>query len=718
MKSAIEKRIYVFLLAIALALFLLLGRLYFLQIINGDNYLKRSESNFIQERIIAHSRGKLLDQDGKILVDNCLSYDLYVTFALLPDSLKTARIIGQSLNLSKKDLHLLNEEILLRANHEEGQEIHFRENVPLEQCQDLAEKLRTQLISGVNITFLENDRCTIALDCRDFPTRKRTYRRLKRLLTLSKEDFAERWQKAENRAQGLARFKPTLLLSDIGFDAYAQIENAISLGHLAGLSVVPSKRRRYVYGDLATHAIGFLNQVSLDELRENSGYRSGDYIGRRGIEASFEGDLRGADGIERVIVDAKGRRFNENWEEELLGDSRITESKSGRNIVLSINADLQKAAQSFFLGRSGSIIVMEVNTGFIRAMASFPSFDPNLIVSSDNQKALAELMNDKERPFRNKAVQDHYAPGSLFKPITGIAGLKKGLINTQSKHYCSGSYSIHKTTWRCFKREGHGMIALPEAIKVSCDNFFYELGHRLGIESLASVATDFGFGKKTGIDLIGETAGILPSRDYYMKRLGYLYPGAVVNMSIGQGDLTVSPLQIVVALAAIANGGKVLKPQLIEKILDESGEIVQTIEPEVRSLVSDNNGDFKEIIESMSHVTEPGGSAYGIRYRPDFADIASWIKKEDIKVVGKTGTAQVVKLSKLVKHVDAKDVQYEHRDHAWFEALYPEESPEIAIVVMTEHAGMGGAMSAPVAIRLMRTWEEIKRNKQKLGSGS
>ncbi len=521
----------------------------------------------------------------------------------------------------------------------------------------------------------------------------------------------ELWQKAQKKSQGLGRFKPSILLSDIGFDAYARIENGISLGTLAGVTVVPSQRRRYVYGDLATHVIGFVNQVSLADIQEKgTAYRGGDFIGRNGLEASYENVLRGEDGIERVVVDAKGRRFDEAWEQALLGGERITEPRPGESLKLSIDAGLQREVQELFTGVSGSVVVSEAATGFVLAMASFPGFDSNGLISADNSKFYQTLLKDKTKPLRNKAVQDHYAPGSIFKPITAIAGVNRKLVTSSYRHYCSGTYQIHKTIWRCFKREGHGPIALVDALKVSCDSYFYELGHRMGLDALSEVAQKFGLGEKTEIPLLGETSGILPSKEYYKRRHGYVAPGFVVNMAIGQGDLTVSPIQVAMAWGAIANGGTLYKPQIVKEIINDQGETVKTFESVIKSSLSDSSLRFDDILQGLSFVTEQGGSAQSLRYRPEFADIAKWLRDEKITVVGKTGTAQVVKLAKHVKHLyNLEEVPYEQRDHAWFVGVYPHDKPKIVVTVMVEHGGFGGSTGAPIAVRIMKSWHEKNR---------
>lgn len=704
------QKIFVFLLVIAAAFFILMCRLYYLQIIEGENFVKRSESNFVQERIVKHARGKILDTEGRALADNRLAYDVYVTFAMLPDSLKNLRLIGPVLNLSRAEISEIDRELVAWSQHGVDDSIILKTGVDKAACNKILEMARVSMISGVDVDWTIGARdptCQISINSDEFPSHHQTLNLLTTLLEHRQMTLLDDWQKAEKKAQGLGRFKPHLLVPDVGFDTYARIENAISLGKLFGVTVVSSQRRRYGQGSLATHTIGYLNQVSIADIQNRKHpYRSGDFIGRSGLESTFEDILRGTDGIERVVVDAKGRRFDEAWEESLLGGERFIEPTAGDSIKLSIDADLQRAAQDLFLGISGSVVIAEVQTGFILAMASFPTFDANALVSADNTKIFKDLLADKDRPLRNKAVQDHYMPGSIFKPVTGIAGLSKKLITPSSQHNCTGLYSIHKTTWRCFKREGHGPISLRDSLRVSCDGYYYELGHRMGLDGLAEVAQLLGLGKKTGIDLPSETSGLVPTRDYYKKRHGFVAPGNVVNLSIGQGDLNVSPIQMAVVYSALANGGSVYRPQLVKEVINEHGEVTKQFAAEVTSSVADASFDFQEIIDGMSNVTEPSGSAHSLRYRADFVDIAQWIKNDHVRIVGKTGTAQVVKLSKHIKHVDAKDMPYEHRDHAWFVGLYPAKQPQIVVVVMTEHAGMGGAVSAPVAVRLMKRWHD------------
>jgi penicillin-binding protein 2 len=302
-------------------------------------------------------------------------------------------------------------------------------------------------------------------------------------------------------------------------------------------------------------------------------------------------------------------------------------------------------------------------------------------------------------------LQEHYAPGSTFKAITAAAGLHEKEITETSSRACPGFFRLGRNSWRCFKREGHGPIALVRALQFSCDSYFYSLGYDLGPDRLSAMGRLFSFGARTGIDIGGESPGIMPDKAYYVRRFGAYTPGLVVNNAIGQGDVTVTPLQLAVAYAAIANGGKVMKPQLVRSVLDARGVVVEDHAPVQVADVGLSAHDLSLLKEALAHVTEAGGTAAGLLSRHDrYADMSAWLRESGMTIVGKTGTAQVVQLSKKVKHVRAEDVAYEQRDHAWFVGFAPYDRPEIVVVTMTEHGGFGGSTSGPVTAEVLRTW--------------
>lgn len=695
-----EKK-FTFLSFIPIIVFLILVcRLFYLQIIRGDYYLSRSESNFIQERLISHSRGLILDQTGAPLVDNRPSHDLYVTFSLLPDTYLTFKKMAPFLGYKKA-------KIMSAVNKTKSTKTAFvLTKLAYPSCRLFEEWLYTEHIPGVWVQD-----CSVHIDPALFPSRVLALKELTALLGLPSGEMKVYWEAAEKKAEGLGKYKPILLVGDLDFDSYARLEATISLGALPGLALFDSVKRRYVQGSLAAHALGYLNEISAEELIKKPEYRPGQRLGRRGIELMYESVLRGEDGFERMVVDAKGRRFSRNIEADWLGEDRIEPSIPGNNLILSLDLELQKAAERAFSGKAGSVVALEVGTGFILAMASFPTYDPNQIIARNNQKVFQALTKDSLKPWLNKAIQEHYAPGSTFKAVTAIAGFEHGLLKSSDRRYCNGLFHLGRASWRCFEREGHGSINVVDALKTSCDVFFYNLGYELGPDRLAETAKLLGFGRKTGVELDMEIPGIIPDRAYYQKRLGYYSPGLVVNSAIGQGDVTVTPLQLAVAYDAIINGGTLYKPQLVREIRDVNDQLIEKKHPIVVASLRESKKNLDLVQEGLSHVMEPGGTASSLLWRYDLPELSKWLRESGVHIGGKTGTAQVVRLSKAIKHLKPDQVSYLERDHAWFVGFAPADKPEIVVVTMTEHGGFGGTASAPVVAELVKVWFEKIRGR-------
>ncbi len=720
MKSSLEpafssRRVAVFSALIGAFFAVLVVRLYVLQVVRGGSYLAKSEENFIQERRIAHRRGLILDQTGQVLVDSRPSHDVMLTVAFLPDSGRALSQLLSPLGLPRGRIAELDKQVLAAVEPREQVQLLTVDDV--DDCDAIAARRLRFDTRGVVIERRE-DSCAVVVDAAEFPSRSAVLQRLRGLLSVSAADFKPRLDAALQKAAGLGRFKPILLLEDIGFVEYARLQQAISLGDLPGIDVTSSQRRRYRLGTRAAHILGYLNEIAPEELKRqeerlaagdanpsDATYVLGDLVGRKGLEAAYESRLRGRDGIERVVVDAKGRNRGLTWAQTLLGDERITPPTPGKSLVLSIDEQMQRAAEESFNGVAGSVVALEVDTGFVLAMASFPTYDPNVVAGPTAKAIKRQLDLDKNRPWTNKAIQDHYAPGSTFKAITAAAGLRNGLITETSSRQCPGFFRLGRASWRCFNRSGHGPIALVKALQFSCDTYFYSLGYDLGPDRLAETARMFSFGSRTGIDIGGESPGIMPDRPYYERRFGAYSPGLVVNNAIGQGDVTVTPLQLAVAYAAIANGGKVMKPQLVREIIDEYGNIVDEFTPVQVADVGLTPEVMALMNEALAHVTDPGGTASGLWWRRDrYAAMSQWLRDTGTVIVGKTGTAQVVQLSKNVAHVRAEDMPYEQRDHAWFVGYAPLERPEVVVVTMTEHGGFGGSTSGPVTAEVLRAW--------------
>jgi penicillin-binding protein 2 len=729
MKSSLEpafsaRRVSVFVVLIGLFFAVLEGRLYLLQVVRGESYLHKSEENFIQERRVAHARGLILDQSGKVLVDNRPAHDVTITAAFLPDSTRALNQLLTPLDLPRTTIAEFDRQIL------EGVESRARVTLTSvddeDDCDDISQRQARFDVRGVIIEPALTG-CTISVDAADFPSRAAVFRRLRDLLGLTAEEMKPRIELATMKSSGLGRFKPQVIFEDIGYVDYARILQAISLAEVPGIDVVSTQRRRYRLGSRAAHVLGYLNEVSPDELKKQDEriaageqaesdpvYVLGDLVGRKGVEAAYERLLHGTDGVERVVVDAKGRTKGTAWAEALLGDHRITPPTAGRTLVLAIDEDMQRTAEESFGGVAGSVVAIEVNTGYVLALASFPAYDPNAVTGSRAKGLKRQLDLDKNRPWTNKVIQDHYAPGSTFKAITAAAGLRNKLITETSTRACPGFFRLGRATWRCFNRTGHGAIALNKALQFSCDSYFYSLGYELGPDRLAETGRLFSFGSRTGIDIGGESPGIMPDRSYYERRFGSYSGGYVVNNSIGQGDVTVTPLQLAVAYAAIANGGKVMRPRVVREVLDERGNVIDEFLPEELSDVELSPVVLGLIQEALAHVTDPGGTASGLYWKKDrYADMSKWLRESGMTIVGKTGTAQVVTLSKSLQHVKAEDMPYEQRDHAWFVGFAPKEKPEIVVVTMTEHGGFGGSTSGPVTAEVMRTWFTKTRDSER-----
>lgn len=713
-----RQRIQLFSMFALSAFILLIGRVYYLQILKGTEYKAKSESNFIQEHRISHSRGLIYDSVGHVLVDNRPSHDVYVTFSFLPDSRRSLGPVADILNLSKEERQEIDKALLSAVRQKTDGRVLLRADVSAQGCASVEERAEEKSIFGVVVapkSMRPADGCDVFIEPFEFPSRAMVFHRLQEILGLTDEEMEKQLTKTMRRARGLGRFKPALLIQDIETDVYARIAVSASLGELPGVSMFDSQRRRYLEGTASAHVLGFTNELTSKELKKKKtrGYRLGDRIGRRGVEAAFEDELRGKDGVEHVVVDARGRLKSQQWARTLLQNNVGEASLPGRSLVLSLDHRLQAEAEQRFIGRAGAVVAIDVRTGFILAMSSFPTYDPNLMTGKQSGKIWKLLSRDADRPLTNKVIQDHYAPGSTFKTVTAVAGLTEGLINSRSVRSCPGFYRMGRTTWRCYNRGGHGPISLKHALQKSCDTYFYGLGHELGIDRLADVSRLLGFGAITGLGLEREIPGIIPDSAYYKKRFGAVSPGYVVNASIGQGDVAVTPLQLAVAYAAILNGGDVFRPQVVRALKNQWGE-TEKIFPPVKERTLNLPEDVLTLVrESLSHVTEKGGTAYGLRFRRDMPDVSAFVRNSGVVIGGKTGTAQVVRLSKSVAHLDPEEVEYQLRDHAWFVGFAPADDPEIVVVTMTVHGGFGGSVSAPVSAALIaRYFNETRESYQ------
>ncbi|MDR0965521.1 MAG: penicillin-binding protein 2 [Myxococcales bacterium] len=517
-------------------------------------------------------------------------------------------------------------------------------------------------------------------------------------LSLTDEEVG-RVETQYRKARGLRRFREFTVKIDVDQDALDRLE--ANQMELTGVDVQVAPHRSYRYGTIAAHTLGYMNEIRAEELapREAKGegrYQLGDYVGRRGLEHLFEHELRGHDGTQKQVVDVKGRRLPgaDRW----LGndDDRIKPPVSGHNLVLSLDLDLQRAAEAAFSDQvAGAIVAVEVRTGFVLAMVSKPAYDPNELTGRITRQRLREISEDPLKPLLFRPAQAHYPPGSTWKIVTALAALETKTVTPQTQLSCGGGYTLGKRRWRCWRESGHGNMNLRDSLKHSCDTYYYAISDRMGVDPIAAVAKRFGFGVRPGLGLSPEVPGIVPTVAYYDRALKEGYQrGLALNASIGQGDVNVSPLQLAMAYAALANGGTLHKPQLVRRIEKADGALVRELEPIVVGDLAIPEEDLAVVREGIwAVVNEAGGTAYGRRLR-------------DVEVLGKTGTAQVVAIG--TTRLKAKDMEFFTRDHAWFAAVAPAQDPEIALVVLSEHGGGGGAVAGPVAMKIMGDYFRIE----------
>jgi penicillin-binding protein 2 len=493
-----------------------------------------------------------------------------------------------------------------------------------------------------------------------------------------------------------APFMPVPVRIDLSRDEYDLLNARRDL--LDGVEVVPVPHRNYRTGSVMAHVLGYMNEINQDELEklnaEGSRYALGDYIGRRGLERYFESTLRGKDGVRKEVVNARGRVIEEF--NDKLGESSVVRSTPGNNLVLSVDMRLQEEAERAFPGSAGALVVVDVKTGFIRAVVSRPGFDPNLLTGRITPSQMAALSKDPLQPMINRVSANHFSPGSTFKLVTALAAFKSGLFRQETVVHCPGGYRLGARTWRCHKDSGHGPVNGKTAMQYSCDTWFYKVADTLGLDPIAEMGKALGLGQPTGIGVLAEVPGIMPSSEYHDKASpGGYTKGMALNSAIGQGDDNVTPLQLAMVYSAIANGGTLYKPQLVERIEGEDGKPLQEFQPEVVRRVEIPEAHLRAVREGLKAVVqEPGGTAFSKRLK-------------DIPVAGKTGTAQVSSLGTV--RLKTHQMDFFLRDHAWFAAFAPAEDPEIAVVSLNEHGGHGGSDAAPPAMAVIQKYFDLKK---------
>ncbi len=584
-----SQRSFIFSVVIFLFLFILLVRLFQLQIIQGANYRKVSEENRTQIIFNQAPRGDIFDRNGKLLVSNHPSFTLTFTPDFFPESKSLSKTASSLSRILKVDSSLILQK-LERARLYPFKSSRIKTNIKRE------------------IAFYISERNL------EFP----------------------------------------------------------------GFNIHTEPIRNYLYDGLASHVIGYVGEISKQQilLLQQERYKLGDLIGKAGIERIYDTYLRGKDGGTSIEVSAAGKQVR------IL---KSVESMRGNDIVLTIDSELQRIAEEAFSGYEGSIVIMEPNSGDILALVSNPGFNPNMFLGSLTRRQLNYLLRSNKKPLFNRSVQAQYAPGSVFKIITVIAALEEGVVSAKDKFVCEGEYKVGKQEriFRCWKKEGHGKVNMIDAIAKSCDIYFYQLGLLLGVGNLPRYAREFGLGKITGVDLLGEKAGIVPDRAWKKKVLGEgWWDGDTLNMAIGQGYLWVTPLQMANLLSTVANEGNLFSPRLVKKIVSRKGELIKEFKPQLMKKI-DLKPDTWELLNKGLRRTITKGTGQ-----------AAYISK--LSIAGKTGTSQ----------------NPQGEDHAWFAGFCPLNKPELAFVVFVEHGGHGGVVAAPIAREILVRYYGLKEKKK------
>ncbi len=439
--------------------------------------------------------------------------------------------------------------------------------------------------------------------------------------------------------------------------------------------ITVAQRRLYTLGTAAAHALGYLSEASPEQIKSGENeYRLGDWMGQKGVEGSYEKLLAGVDGQRRVVVDSHGREITE--------EERV-DSRPGQNVFLTLDLELQRIAESYFQDKVGSAVAMDPRTGEILALVSSPSYDPNWFTRRVSASEWAGLLKDPHTPLQNRAIQNAFSPGSVFKIFLAYGALAKGLVDPEQRVFCPGHATFYGRTFRCHKKEGHGWVNLRDAIKVSCDVYFYNLGRRLGVDRIAEISRSFGFGASTGIDLPFEKTGLVPSEEWAReKRRARWYPSETISVAIGQGPVLVTPLQVARAVSCLVTGGRLPTPHLFLASQDPRTGAPLRYQVETRAGLVLEPAKAAIVKDGMwAVVNEPGGTAFSSRVPGlDFG--------------GKTGTAQVIGREAVVR-AGAERKRLE--DHAWFTGFATVEDPGLVVVVFVENGGHGSTAAAPLA---------------------
>ncbi len=596
------------------AMSLLLSRLIYLQILQGEQFRQYSEENRIKRVRISAPRGMIFDRERRLLVDNRPAFDLEIIPQYLKESKKTDQVVALLAKL-----------------------IAF----PEDQILDKLNKARTKPPS-----------------------------------------------------------EGVLIKSDLTREEVARVKSWQI--NMPGVEIREEIKRTSLQGQIGSHLVGYVSKISPHEFQKlqasgQTEYKQDDVIGKFGLELKMESTLKGVDGEDLKEVDALGRTKLEKKKdrrviEELIG----REATPGKNLVLTIDQDLQMVASEAMGNNIGSVVAIDPRSGQILTMMSKPGFDATEFARGIPAKVWKELVNNPNRPLRDKTLQDHYPPGSTFKIVTAIAGLQEKVIDENTVFHCGGSMKVGNRTYHCHKKGGHGNVNVREAITKSCDVFFYKTAQRLkSVDDIAKWASHLGMGKITGVPLPREVPGLVPTEAWKMQRLKQVWnAGETLSVAIGQSYLLTTTLQLTNVYASIGNGGTVYRPFLVKSIEGFDGQVLQEFHPEVMDRLNLSAKYTEMIKQGLWGVTNaPGGTAYLSRL--PFMDF-----------VGKTGTVQVIRLSADRIYQKCENMKFLERHNAMFVGFAPMHDPVIAVGVIVEHGCHGSTTAAPVAKAVIKKYLE------------
>lgn len=495
--------------------------------------------------------------------------------------------------------------------------------------------------------------------------------------------------KTLKKYQGQAKYIPVVVKKNISRREVAVIETESS--KLPGVSVETFISREYTDKDSGAHLLGYISEISPEKLprfreRDKYDYKQGDFVGQSGIEQQYDLDIRGADGYQFMEVDARGRARRHVTSDDLYSGIDNKPAEPGKNIRLTIDRDVQLAAYKGLEGKDGAAIAIDVETGEVIAMVSRPAFDPANFSTGLTSNYWGSLVMDEKRPLRDRVIQEHYNPGSTFKPLTAIAALEEGIVDENTKVICNGGFRMGGRIFHCWKKEGHGVVDVVKAVRESCDVFFYSIAMKIDIDVIYKYATLFGMGQRSGIILPRETSGLIPNKEWKKKRTGIEWQkGETLSCVIGQSFVEITPLQLAMFYATMANEGKLWKPHVVKEVFSNQGQVLKRVEPELIHQFKLNKKTIEIIKQGLFDVVNTQGGT------------ASSLRGSGIQMAAKTGTAQVIGMSADKIFNKCENQEYKFRNNGLFAAYAPAGNPKIAVGVVVEHGCHGGSAAGPVA---------------------